>query len=373
MSESESESLQIMINRKIFILLCCCMCVALVQAKITVEATIDSIQIFIGQQAHVTLKVTTGYNDRLELPPFKPNTEVLPNVELLNVSQPDTSDFDGNRVVSQVYTFTSFEANNYYLPPLPVKVNGKEYKSKSLAMKVMTVDVDTTKLDQFFPPKDVQDNPFSWSDWYSVIASAALILILSLILLYIWQRKRCNKPIFSKSRIVKKLPAHERALKALGELKLSEKPNAESETNALKDYYTKLTDTLRQYIEERFGFNAKEMTTTEIVENLQSNPLLEESISELRELFQTADLVKFAKYSTLINENDMNLLNAVEFVNSTKQDEKETVEIIAPETSETDKRDMLRHRVYIIIVTTICTAVCGAYLFILYKIYDLLF
>ncbi len=362
-----------MIDRRIIISFCCFMYVAWAQAKITVEATIDSIQIFIGQQAHVTLKVTTGYKDRLELPPFKPNTEVLQNVELLNVSEPDTSDFDGNRVVTQVYTFTSFEANNYYLPPLPVKVNGKEYKSKSLAMKVMTIDVDTTKLDQFFPPKDVQDNPFAWQDWYSVMVSAALMLILSMMLLYVWQRKRYNKPLFSKSRIVKKLPAHERALKALEELKSSEKPNTDSETNGLKDYYTKLTDTLRQYIEERFGFNAKEMTTSEIVENLQSNPLLEESISELRELFYTADLVKFAKYSTLINENDMNLLNAVEFVNSTKQDEKETIEIIAPETTEIDKRNMLRHRIYIIVVTTICAAVCGVYLFVLYKIYDLLF
>ena len=48
------------------------------QANITVEATIDSIQIFVGQQAHVTLKVTTAHKDKLELPPFKPNTMVLP-------------------------------------------------------------------------------------------------------------------------------------------------------------------------------------------------------------------------------------------------------------------------------------------------------
>lgn len=371
-----------MIKRKTFIFSCFCIYAILAQAKITVEATIDSIQIFVGQQAHVTLKITTGYKDKIEFPPFMPNTEVLQNVELLGISEPDTSDFDGNRVVSQIYTFTSFEANNYYLPPLPVKVNGKEFQSKSLALKVMTIDVDTTKLDQFFPPKDVQDNPFSWTDWYSSIISGASILILAFILLYVWQRKKCNKPIFSKSRIVKRLPAHERALEALKELKSSARNDNEqlstdsdivqNDNLGLKDYYTKLTDTLRQYIEERFGFNAMEMTTSEIVECLQSNPQLKESIDELRELFQTADLVKFAKYSTLLNENDMNLLKAVEFVNSTKQDEKETIEVIAPETSEADKRNMLHHQIYTVAVITLCVAVCGAYIFILYKIFDLL-
>ena len=43
-----------------------------------------------------------------------------------------------------------------------------------------------------------------------------------------------------------------------------------------------------------------------------------ESIRELKYLFETADLVKFAKHSPLMNENDMNLVNAVEFINHTK-------------------------------------------------------
>ena len=87
-----------------------------------------------------------------------------------------------------------------------------------------------------------------------------------------------------------------------------------------KEYYTQLTDTLRQYINERYGFNAMEMTTSEIIEHLQE-VTDENAIAELRELFETADLVKFAKYSTLINENDRNLVNAIEYINSTKKEE----------------------------------------------------
>jgi predicted negative regulator of RcsB-dependent stress response len=70
-----------------------------------------------------------------------------------------------------------------------------------------------------------------------------------------------------------------------------------------------------------------EMTSTEIIEHLQANQD-EEALRELRVLFQTADLVKFARYTALMNENDMNLLNAVDFINHTKQEE------VAPEKPE---------------------------------------
>jgi hypothetical protein len=84
-----------------------------------------------------------------------------------------------------------------------------------------------------------------------------------------------------------------------------------------KAYYTELTDVLRTYMAERFGFNAMEMTSSEIIDHLlETND--KESINELKYLFETADLVKFAKHSPLMNENDMNLVNAVEFINHTK-------------------------------------------------------
>ena len=69
-------------------------------------------------------------------------------------------------------------------------------------------------------------------------------------------------------------------------------------------------------------------------------------IDELRELFTTADLVKFAKYSTLINENDANLVNAIEFINTTKIENQPTEERIEPQLTEQDKRS-IRSRITI--------------------------
>ena len=62
-----------------------------------------------------------------------------------------------------------------------------------------------------------------------------------------------------------------------------------------------------------------EMTSAEIIDRLmQEND--EQSLRELRDIFNTADLVKFAKHTTLINENDANLVAAEEYINQTKQE-----------------------------------------------------
>ena len=45
-----------------------------------------------------------------------------------------------------------------------------------------------------------------------------------------------------------------------------------------------------------------------------------ESLKHLQSLFTVADLVKFAKYVPMLDENDANLLSAVAFINKTKQE-----------------------------------------------------
>ena len=122
-----------------------------------------------------------------------------------------------------------------------------------------------------------------------------------------------------------------------------------------------MTDTIRQYINERFGFNAMEMTSSEIIDRLQHTGD-QKMIDELKELFQTADLVKFAKYSTLINENDLNLVNAINFIDQTKIEGEETTEKIVPKLSEEDKRSRharvtIKSLIYVILAIVIALLV----------------
>ena len=125
-------------------------------AQVSVEARIDSIEMFVGQQVHVTLTANAQENAKIEFPQFKPTQYITPGVEVLASKELDKRDLDNGFVArSMEYTLTSFDDTLYYLPPMVVKIDGKAYKSKSLALKVLTIEVDTTHVDQFFGPKDV--------------------------------------------------------------------------------------------------------------------------------------------------------------------------------------------------------------------------
>ena len=337
-------------------------------AQVSVEAEIDSIQIFVGEQAHVRLTATAKENSKVEFPQFKPTQFITPGVEVLSYQEEEQKEQDNGFVSrSMVYTLTSFDDTLYYLPPMTVKIDGKPFKSKSLALKVLTIEVDTTNVEQFFGPKDVQDNPFQWSDWSLSFWLSVLMLVLMAICYYLYLRLRDNKPVISHIRIVKRLLPHQKAMQQIEQIKADKMVTAENS----KEYYTKLTDTIRKYIEERYGFNAMEMTSAEIIDRLNStdDP---KSLDELRQLFLTADLVKFAKYSTLLGENDTNLVNAIDFINQTKKEDMPTQEVIKPELTDDEQR-FRKGRIAIQIVTALLAlGLLGLMVYTGFYLYDLL-
>ena len=284
--------------------------------QVKVKSSLSAVEILIGQHVQLTVTATAGKDADVEFPK---ETELPVGVEFLGaVDMPTEKADDGMLLYQRGYVLTSFDDTLYYLPPFKVKVDGKEYAANKLALKVLPVDIDTTYVDEFqgpryYGPKSVQDNPFSWDDWRLPFWLSVLMLVLLAVSYYLYLRLRDNKPVIARIRIVKRIPPHQKAMQAIEEIKAEHMAQAEDQ----KEYYTRLTDTLRHYIEERYGFSAMEMTSTEIIQRLMAtdDP---KSLDELRQLFQTADLVKFAKYSTLINENDANLVNAVEFINQTK-------------------------------------------------------
>ncbi len=286
-----------------------------VKAQVQVDVKLDSLQLFIGQQTGLTLSVTLDTKQKLRMPDIKKGQELIPDVEVVEVGKLDTAFLnDGKRMtVSQAYTITAWDSAFYYLPPMQVMVDTTHYESKSLALKVYTVDVDTLHLDQFFPPNGIMELPFLWEEWRMVVFGSILFLLMLACIAYLWYHVKHGKPIVRFIRRKKKLPPHQVAMTEIERIK-SERKWAEEDS---KEYYTLLTDTLRNYIRDRYGFNAMEMTSSEIIERLISENN-EEALDELREIFRTADLVKFAKWSTLINENDANLVAAVEYVNQTK-------------------------------------------------------
>lgn len=358
-----------MIKRHITLLIVALL-VLTAKAQVSVEQKIDSFAIYIGQQTALRVSVTAPKGHAVVFPNFTPSQELVPGIEVLHADEEETAELDnGMQKTTKSYTLTSFDEKLYSLPGLKVKVNNKEYEANILALKVVTMDVDTLHPNQFFPPKDVQNNPFSWTEepWASIFYLSVLMLLLAALGVYLLVRLKQNKPVITRIRIVKKILPHQKAMTAIERIKAEKMTASENQ----KEYYTQLTDALRQYINERFGFNAMEMTSAEIIEHLNANGN-QEMMNELKEIFQTADLVKFAKYATLINENDLNLVNAIEFIDKTKIENQPDTERIVPELTEADKRTKQTRVVLKTVIWAIAVCVVAIMVYIVYSLYDVL-
>ena len=113
-----------------------------------------------------------------------------------------------------------------------------------------------------------------------------------------------------------------------------------------------------------------EMTSSEIIERLrQEND--GEKMQELVNLFETADLVKFAKYTVGISENDRNLVSAIDFINTTKQENAPTFERIEPTITKKQRQTMhirLSLKWAIAIMIILATALV---VFVCWQLYDI--
>lgn len=148
---------------------------------------------------------------------------------------------------------------------------------------------------------------------YWWILLTALILAAGAIYFFMFYKKD-RKPIFFK--VKPQLPAH---VIALAKLETIRKEKIWSH-GKIKEFHVQVTDVVREYIENRFGIFAIEMTTSEIIISFNNSSVINESeLLKLKQILELADAVKFAKYQALQNENDLSLRNSFEFVESTKE------------------------------------------------------
>lgn len=354
-------------DRNIFLtLLLFILPVSIVAQNVTVEAKIDSLQIYIGEQAKIQLEISIDSKQNAVFPQFRDT--LIRGIEILETSKPDTQYLNNRErlLIKQEYTITSFDSALYYIPPMEVLVDNKEYKSNSLALKVYSLEVNADKPDEFFGLKEVMRPAFAWEDWRGLIILSVFAIPLLILLIYLIVRARDNKPIIRRIKVEPKLPPHVLAMQEIERVK-AEKTWQKDEP---KGYYTELTDIIRTYISDRFGFNALEMTSSEIIAKLiEVNKT--EDLNDLKILFQTADLVKFAKHKPLMNENDANLINAIEFINETKVPEEE--DIPQPKEITVIEKRSLRTKILLITgIVILAVSILAIFIYVVSQLYNLL-
>ena len=256
--------------------------------EVKVETNTKNIKI--GEQIQYKVSVETP----ADTPVSFPEGQTFAPLEMVKTRAADTLRDGGKYRLVKEYYLTQFDEGKYTIPSQKIRINNKDYFTDSLLVEVHTVAIDTLKQ-PLYDIKPIQEvkKPFTSYGWILTIIAAVLLLLIVAFVYFVFIRKKK----FPFLQIQKKLPPFDRAIQDLKELQNS-KYLIQSQH---KEYYTRLTDIVKAYLEEEVHILAKESTTDELLTKinlLQEKGKLnlnQETITNLKRVLQTADLVKFAK------------------------------------------------------------------------------
>ena len=183
-----------------------------------------------------------------------------------------------------------FLEGEYDLPPIVLRRMPPDGIEDTLVFEPLRLEVKTMPVDTAtFVIHDIKGQvryPVTFAEvfpWVLLYWVLAVVIILTVCLVIMHRRK-------SDPEYVRKDPAHIVALRKLDSYRGSSLWAPEKQ----KAFYSGVTDTLRAYMTERFGFGAMEMTTAEIFDEMKGKDAPEKVVGEVKELFERADFVKFA-------------------------------------------------------------------------------
>ena len=226
-----------------------------------------------------------------------PSTEQLSQNGIVALSQ----NYDSTQHTLYT-TLTSFEPGTHYV---------RLSEDDSLMLTVLDVDVDTTTA-EIRDIAPIEKVPYTFWEIFRWILLGLGILALAFGGWWFWKKWKSGKVSewLSNEPVDTRTP-EERALDNLESLRQKQL----WQSGRVKEYHTELTDTVRTFIEEATGIRATDMTSDETIEEME-NGKWTVNISLLRDIFTTADLVKFAKSEPLPHEHDRSMSEATEFVKS---------------------------------------------------------
>lgn len=293
------------------LLLCAPLCIS--AQNITVSARIDSTIIPIGDQTNLTFEIAQLAGEHVACPIF--SDTIIDKIEIVNYTT-DTLDLGSDRIqISQKYVITSFDDSLYYIPSMPFATENETIYSNGLSLNVVQpFEIDTTNQ-AITDIKDVYKAPIYWWGIIRIVLLVLLVIGLGVLGYFLYKKFKTHKgeSIFEKAEPVR--PAYEIALEQLDKIKAEK---VWQQHGRQKEYQTELTSVLRAYIERTYGIGSMEMTSVEILSALKLELKDQKEVyGGLKQILSLADLVKFAKWSAMPNENELSLNNAYMFVHET--------------------------------------------------------
>lgn len=298
--------------------------------EIEVTAAFDSTRIYIGDQINYTVTVTQPSDVRLNVQQLKDT--LCSNIEIVSGPFTDSIIMQDNMLKTvNRYLVTSFDSGFYEAPPVYAELKSetgiKRFYSEYSPLEVMRVQITPPDSAEIFDIVEPYGAPVTLGE---ILPWALLVIIIAVV---IWGIVRIIRKYWKTKEepevIVNPDPAHVIAFRDLEKLREEQL----WQKGKLKLYYTRLTEILRQYLEDRYGVYSLEMTTTETLSALLLTGFKKNGLyTSLKTILEGSDLVKFAKYKPDPVENDVHFQNSWAFVEATMEKEEVIDSEMADET-----------------------------------------
>ena len=296
-----------------------------------VKVVTSTKNIKIGEQIEYKISVQAPVNAAVVFP----EGQTFGALEMVKTNPTDTLKEAGKFRLEKAYYLTQFDEGKYTIPQQKIQISHKDFYTNSLLVEVHNVAVDTLKQ-PLYDAKPIAEVTSSSSShlWLWIVGIVALLLTAAALYFFVFRKKK-----LSAEEERKKLPPFERAIQDLKDLQNS-KYLIESQHKA---YYTRLTDIVKEYLEDEVHILAKESTTDELlakINDLQQTGKLHlstETISNLKRVLQNADLVKFAKSKPSDNNAEYDRETIENVVIKTQ----EAIPVIQPEDQINEQNQLL--------------------------------
>ena len=275
------------------------------QEKYDFSVSVDTTKIRIGEQLNYNIELIT---DTLNLIQFE-KTPFFSSFEIIDEKELETIRLKSKYKLRKQYSLIQFDSGSFIIPRQKVIIDNNIKFSDSISIYVSNVKVDTLKQ-KLYDIKPIAYVKKSYDKLIKGILLVSIIILIIIGILYTYFYKKRRKKLIDKEI----LPFD----RAINELKLleEEKPKLQTE---FKNFYSKLTEIVRRYIEEEVKLDALESTSQELIAKLEnlidkgSLDLEKETVKNLKKVLENADLVKFAKSTpeTNVAINDCKLVEVV--------------------------------------------------------------
>ena len=281
-----------------------CMLLATVPASaqpgISIRSSVEKNRVLLGEPFHLTIETVYPAG----VTPVMIGIDSLPHFERQGRPVNDTQRTNELTRIRSVYTYASFDSGHWVIPGFAL--------AEGIHSDTLPMDVVFSEFDPAQPYHDIKDiievpPPAQKNNWWWYAAGG---LLLGMAALYFFLRRKKRPAAVAAPESVM-LDPYEEAKRQLAALAAGRPP--------AKEFHSRLIDILRWYVYRRRGILSLQKTSDDLVRQLGQQGMNQAQLRYLGDALQTGDMVKFAKYVSTPEEDQVSFKIITSFIDYTEQ------------------------------------------------------